>query len=179
MTDNEIVYVVDAQGTVLTQALKTDAHEQGSLHKTVIGCLRYGEDFALVQQAADRQDAGQWVNPVGGHVQAGESNEEALLRECEEEIGTRNIRFAYLGSAQYRRQIIGRDENHLFYVYEIRTTDKIVLGSEAVALQRFTVQELKNLSEQGSDMLGDAYYFVAEKFYKNLLPQNYTYRFRG
>lgn len=174
---DELVDITDEHGVMLRQASKHDAHAQGWLHKTVIGCLRYGEDFALVQQAADRQDAGQWVNPVGGHVRAGESNEEALLRECEEEIGARNVTYIFLGKARFHRQVMGRDENHLFYVYEIRTTDKIVLGPEAVDLQRFTDKELKELSERGSDKLGDAYYFVAEKWFPELLPANYKARY--
>jgi hypothetical protein len=58
MSDNEVVDIVDEMGRVLRQELKTEAHRQGWLHKTVIGCLRYGDDFALVKQASDRQDAG-------------------------------------------------------------------------------------------------------------------------
>lgn len=177
MRDDEMVAVVDERGGVLREVRKTEAHRFGWLHKTVIGCLRYGDDFALVQQAADRQDAGQWVNPVGGHVRAGEANEAALLRECEEEIGTKNVTFTFLGSAPYHRQVIGRDENHLFYVYEIRTDDEIVLGPEAVALLRFTAEELRRLCAKNSPMLGDAYYFVAEKWYPELLPPGYEPRF--
>src|SRR5689334_6410728 len=72
--DEEIVDIVNEDGTVLRQAAKTEAHKHGWLHKTVIGYLKYGDDWALVCQAADRQDAGQLVAPVGGHVQAGESD---------------------------------------------------------------------------------------------------------
>lgn len=71
---NEQVDVIDESGKVLKQALKTEAHTHGWLHKTVIGYLKYGNEWALVRQASDRQDAGQLVAPVGGHVQAGESN---------------------------------------------------------------------------------------------------------
>jgi 8-oxo-dGTP pyrophosphatase MutT (NUDIX family) len=86
--DEELVDVVDESGNVLRQELKTEAHKHGWLHKTAIGYLKYGEDWALVRQAADRQDAGQLVAPVGGHIKAGESDVDGLLRECEEEIGT-------------------------------------------------------------------------------------------
>lgn len=91
--DDEVVDIIDEQMQVVQQALKVEAHKNGSLHKTVIGYLRYGDDWTLVRQAADRQDAGQLVAPVGGHVQASESDIDALLRESEEEIGTRNITY--------------------------------------------------------------------------------------
>ena len=141
--DKEIVDIIDENETVLTQELKTEAHKQGLLHKTVIGFLKYGDDWALVRQAADRQDAGQLVAPVGGHVQAGEADADGLLREAEEEIGTKNITYKHLGKARFHRQVIGRNENHMFVVYEITTTDPINLGSEAVAIERFTPAELK------------------------------------
>jgi 8-oxo-dGTP pyrophosphatase MutT (NUDIX family) len=89
----EIVDIIDESGKVLHQATKEEAHEHGWLHKTVISCLRYGDDWGLVTQAGHKQDAGQLVHPVGGHVKAGESEEDALLRESEEEIGTENIDF--------------------------------------------------------------------------------------
>lgn len=177
MSDTEMVDIVDGQGVVLHQALKTEAHTHGWLHKTVIGCLRYGDDFALVRQAADRQDAGQLVNPVGGHVRAGESDVEALLRESEEEIGARNVQHRLLGTAQFRRQVLGRDENHLFVVYEMTTTDEIVLGPEAVDMQRFTATELQHMAATGSPDLGDAYFFVAEHFYPAVLPPGYKRKY--
>lgn len=177
MSDTEMVDIVDEQGVVLRQALKTEAHMHGWLHKTVIGCLRYGDDFALVRQAADRQDAGQLVNPVGGHVRAGESDVEALLRESEEEIGVRNVQHRLLGAAQFRRQVLGRDENHLFVVYEMTTTDEIVLGPEAVDMQRFTAAELQHMAATGSPDLGDAYFFVVEHFYPAVLPPGYKRKY--
>ena len=173
--DDERVDIVDEKGAVLRQALKTEAHKHGWLHKTVIGCLRYGEDWALVRQAADRQDAGQWVNPVGGHVRAGESDAEALLRESEEEIGTRDIQYTFLGRGRFHRQVIGRDENHLFVVYEIRTDAVIQLGPEATEMNTFSARELKNWAVQNHSGLGDAYLFVAEKFYPDLLPEKPEY----
>lgn len=174
--DQEIVDIVDEQGRVLRQALKTAAHQHGWLHKTVIGYLKYGDDWALVRQAADRQDAGQLVAPVGGHVQAGEDDLTALLREAEEEIGTRNIIHRHIGTVRFHRQVIGRDENHLFVVYEIETPDDLNLGPEAITVQRFTDDQLRRALVDNPEHFGDAYYFVLEKFYPGHLPATWTNR---
>lgn len=170
MQDLELVDIITEQGTAVRQELKTDAHLNGWLHKTVIGYLRYDNEWALVRQAADRQDAGQLVAPVGGHVQAGELDIDALRREAEEEIGTRNITSAYIGSAVFHRQIIGRDENHMFVVYEISTPDAIRLGNEAVALERFSTEALRQALRERPGDFGEAFYFVLEKFYPDYLP---------
>lgn len=176
--DQEIVDIIDESGKVLRQELKTEAHKHGWLHKTVIGYLKYGGDWALVRQAADRQDAGQLVAPVGGHVTAGESDLDALLRESEEEIGTPNITYKHIGNAQFHRQVIGRDENHLFIVYEISTDDPINLGTEAVAIEQFASDELKQAVAEHPENFGAAYYFVLEYFYPEYLPQNYIYQYK-
>jgi 8-oxo-dGTP pyrophosphatase MutT (NUDIX family) len=175
--DTEIVDIVDPQGKALRQELKTDTHRHGWLHKTAIGYMRYGDDWALIRQASDRQDAGQLVAPVGGHVSAGESDVTALLRESKEEIGTDNISYKYVGSAIFRRQVIGRDENHLFMVYEISTDDELVLGIESDALERFTSAELRQALLDKPQQFGAALYFVFEHFYPEYLPQGYEYQY--
>lgn len=174
--DEELVDILGVEDEVLRQELKTDAHKHGWKHKTIIGYLKFGSDWALVRQAADRQDAGQLVAPVGGHVKAGETEIDALLRESEEEIGTRNITYRHVGNKVFHRHVIGRDENHLFAVYEIQTDDPIVLNEESVAIERFSPNELKQALADHPENFGDAYYFVLETFYPDYLPQNYTKR---
>jgi 8-oxo-dGTP pyrophosphatase MutT (NUDIX family) len=176
MADEEQVDIVDNSGSVLRTELKTEAHKHGWLHKTVIGLVRYGDDWGLVRQASDRQDAGQLVSPVGGHVSAGETNDEALLRESDEEIGTANITYTLVGEAIFHRQVIGRDENHLFVVYELSTDDEIRLGHESVALERFTPAELKSELNNNPEKFGDALYFILEHFYPDYLPEHYSAR---
>lgn len=174
--DEEVVDVIDEEGNVLSQVLKTEAHGQGLLHKTVIGYLKYGDDWALVVQAADRQDAGQLVAPVGGHVRAGEDEIAALLREAEEEIGARNITYRPVGREILRRRVIGRDENHLFIVFEISTDDTLTLGKEIAAIEHFSDNDLKEALVKTPERFGEAYYFVLEKFYPDFLPATWTKR---
>jgi len=176
--DDEMVDLVDEHGATKGQLLKTEAHKTGALHKTVIGYLRYGEDWALVRQAGHKQDAAQLVAPVGGHVAAGESEIEGLLRECEEEIGTLNITYELVGRKVFHREVIGRDENHLFVVFEITTNDDIVLNDESVSIDRFTPTELKQALKDKPEDFGDAYYFVLETFYPDYLPASYTFRYK-
>jgi 8-oxo-dGTP pyrophosphatase MutT (NUDIX family) len=174
--DEELVDIVDDAGNVQRQELKVEAHKHGWLHKTAIGYLKYGDDWALIRQAGHKQDAGQLVAPVGGHVKAGESDDDALLRESEEEIGTRNIKYQLIGTKIFHRQVIGRDENHLFLIYEIETDDPIVLNEESVAIERFTRSDLKKALVEHPEEFGDAYYFVLESFYPEYLPAGYKPR---
>lgn len=97
---DELVDIVDDACAVLYSVTKTEAHQKGLLHRTVIGEVRDSKgNWLLVQQSADRQDAGQFVSPVGGHVRAGESDEDALRREAMED--NRHCRFYLRACRQY------------------------------------------------------------------------------
>src|SRR5687767_9284467 len=99
---DELVDIVDSECTVLSCATKSEAHQKGLLHRTVIAEVRDSKgNWILVQQSADRQDAGQYVSPVGGHVRAGESDEDALKRETLEEIGLTDFDFVPVGKLIY------------------------------------------------------------------------------
>ena len=63
----------------------------------------------VVRQNTHKQDSGQYVNPVDGHMRANETLEDALRREVEEEIGWTDFAFAQIGSVVY-----DREEPHLF-----------------------------------------------------------------
>ncbi len=175
--EQEIVDEIDQSGRVLRQLPKTEAHTHGLLHKVVIGYVRYGDDWLFAKQAAHKQDAGQLVAPVGGHVRAGEPEEAALRREVEEEIGTKDFQYTAVGRAIFRRQVIGRDENHLFIVFELTTNAQLEFNDETVALERLSSDQLKRALVTTPTRFGDAFYFNLEHFYPSYLPQDYTPRF--
>lgn len=112
---DELVDIVNEDNQVIGQKLKVEAHKDGDLHRIIIAELVNSRgEYCFVKQAGDRQDPGQFVSPVGGHVGAGEEVESALIRESQEEVGITPEVYEFVGSTIYHRQVIGRDENHLF-----------------------------------------------------------------
>ena len=166
----EIVEVVDEKLNILYTISKQEAHEKGLLHKCVIGgVINSKGEIGLIIPLSNRQDAGQYVNPVGGHVTAGETNEEALKREAMEEMGFSDFKFKLVGKGIFNRHVIGRHENHYFIVYEIYTDQKPKLGNEAESYKWFTKEEIKKNLKDNIKIFGDAYLFVVKNFYKELL----------
>lgn len=168
---DELVDIVNEVNQVLHQTSKSHAHQHGLLHRTVIGEVRDPNgNIVLVKQASDRQDAGQYVSPVGGHAKAGESEEAALRREALEEIGLVEFNSELVGRFVFNRQILGRQENHYFIVYRI-TADpsEFVLGPEAVGHRTFEPLELQSLLKTQPELFGAALFAVLSQFYPELL----------
>lgn len=166
----ERVDIIDESGTLIGVTFKDAAHRDGLLHAVVIGAVRDSVgNRVLVRQASDRQDAGQFVNPVGGHVQAGESLDDALRREVAEEIGWTNFNLTRIGAAVFSRTVLGRHENHLFNVYDIHSDEPMKLSDEAVEIKTFAPDEHRLLIKENPSLFGDAHHFVLNAFPKYFL----------
>ena len=167
---DEQVDIITVDGKYLRIVSKSTAHQKGLLHKTVIAELINSRgEFCFVRQAGDKQDAGQFVSPVGGHVSAGESDEHALIRECQEECGITPTNYKLIGKTIYNREVIGRKENHFFVVYEIYTEEDPVLNHESVEFKRFTKVDIKSLVQSNPAIFGAAWHHVFKIFYPSIL----------
>lgn len=166
----EMVDIVDEQQKILYPLAKSEAHAKGLLHKTVICEVRDKQGrVILVKQASDRQDPGQYVSPVGGHVRSGESDEDAMKREAMEEIGIEDFPYKKVSSFIYNRFVRNRQENHYFIIYELTCNGELNLGSEAVSYKAFTEQELKEELKAHRERFGASYLAIVEKLYPDLL----------
>lgn len=166
----EYVDIVNKLDEVVGKASKQKAHERGLLHRTVIAEV-IGADgkWTLVQQSTDRQDAGQFVSPVGGHVESGETEELALRREAREEYGLAGIHYRLVGKKIFSREVLNRKENHYFILYEIYSDEKPVLNHESVGYERFSNDQLRKELKKNPQKFGDAFRFVVATFYPDLL----------
>lgn len=166
----EKVDVVDESGNVLYQTTKEDAHQKGLLHPCVLCELKDSQgNWILIKQSASKQDAGQWISPVGGHITSGESTEDALRREVNEEVGINQFTSNFIGKLIFNRFVLNRQENHLIYVYELLSDDPISLNDESESYKRFSTGELKQEVKRDHHQFGDAFYEVFKTFYPEIL----------
>ncbi len=171
MNPDELVDIVDEKGNFIEIVSKKEAHEKGLLHKTVISQIIDSKGrWLLVKQSKDKQDAGQYVQPIGGHVTAGETEVDALKREAEEEVGlTGNFKYEFIGRKIFNRYVIGRQENHFFIQYKTHSDAEPIINHESESYKYFTEEELKTELKENPKSFGDAFHFVVREFFHQLL----------
>ena len=97
----EVVPVVEENGLVIGQTTRQSAHSGTKLMHPVIHLHIINRDGCLyIQKRSMKKDLlpGCWDTAVGGHVDYGESLEEALYREASEELGFRDFNPLFLKS---------------------------------------------------------------------------------
>ncbi|HEV7423628.1 MAG TPA: NUDIX hydrolase [Candidatus Paceibacterota bacterium] len=171
MSQDELMDIVDSEGNFLQTLLKREAHEKGLLHKVVLSQVIDSRGrWLLVKPVAGRQDAGQYQSPMGGHVTAGETEEDAFKRETLEEIGLQeDFKYEFVGRKIFNRFVIGRQENHFFIMYKIFSDQEPVLSFEDESYTYFTKEELKKGLKETPELFGEAFRFVVESFFPDLL----------
>lgn len=92
-SDQELIDIVDESDRVTGRATRGEAYARGLRHRVAFVLVRDGDDRIFVH----RRTAEKRVFPslydmfVGGVVGAGETYDEAALREAEEELGVRGL----------------------------------------------------------------------------------------
>ncbi len=84
---HELLNVYDASGSVVGSMARGEAKAKGLAVGAVQLLLVNHEGRVLLQRRRDdKENGGLWDKSVGGHVQAGESFDRALVREANEEL---------------------------------------------------------------------------------------------
>ena len=97
----EMVPVVEENGLVIGQATRKSVHDGTKLMHPVVHLHIINREGCLyIQKRSMRKDLlpGRWDTAVGGHVDYGETLEEALFREASEELGFKEFNPIFLKS---------------------------------------------------------------------------------
>ena len=81
---------------------------------TVLCYLKKGNQYLFMLRNKEKNDLneGKWIG-IGGHIEVGESKEEALIREVKEETGFSVNSFTYRGEILF----INNDYQEIMYVF--------------------------------------------------------------
>ncbi len=113
MAKDEIFPLVNEQGEVMGQATRRECHSGSKLlHPVVHLHVRDAEGRLFLQKRSMTKDIqpGKWDTAVGGHIDFGETVNDALLREAREELGltgfTPEPLFSYVHESDIERELV-------------------------------------------------------------------------
>ena len=117
--NKEIFPIVDEQGNVVGSATRGECHDGSKLLHPVVHLHLFDSAGRIyLQQRPLWKDIqpGKWDTAVGGHVDFGETIEEALFREVREEVGLTDF------NPQFLQRYVFESEREKELVHVFRTT---------------------------------------------------------
>ena len=150
MTDNqqEIFPIVDEEGTVLGRATRGECHNGSKLLHPVVHLHVFNtQGDVYLQKRPEWKDIqpGKWDTAVGGHIDYGETPEEALRREVREELGMTDYIPEFISKYVFESQ----REKELVYVHRTTYDGTIQPSQNELDGGRFwTMDEIRSVMGQ-------------------------------
>lgn len=109
------VIIVNENDEVIGTMPKDEAHKNGTLHRIAVIYVENSKGDILIQERAD----GYLDHSSAGHVDVGESYEEAAYRELAEELGIKEVKLKYVGHGMTKNEIYpgGKKSSHVFDIF--------------------------------------------------------------
>ena len=156
--------VVNDKGEILKIMSRSEIHGNPSLMHRVVHVLVFnGKGELFLQKRSMSKDVapGRWDTSVGGHVNAGETLDEALRREMEEELGIAKtdpeLLYTYIHSNNY--------ETELVYTYSCIYDGEIRFQeSEIDEVRPWNLDEIKETL--GKSILSDNFEHEIDMYFK-------------
>ncbi len=152
MKDNqqEIFPVVDEEGMIVGKATRGECHSGSRLlHPVVHLHVFNAQGDVYLQKRPEWKDIqpGKWDTAVGGHLDYGETPEEALRREVREELGITDFEPQFIGKYVFESQ----RERELVYVHRTTYNGEIKPSQDELDGGRFwTMQEISEATGKHS-----------------------------
>lgn len=165
---NEIFPIVDEEGRVIGSATRGECHSGSKLLHPVVHLHVFnsaGEVFLQKRPEWKDIQPGKWDTAVGGHIDYGETPEDALRREVREELGITDFTPEFVAKYVFESS----REKELVYVHRCIYDTPILPSHEELDGGRFwTMQELREAI--GKDELTPNFESEFQRFFMNGTP---------
>lgn len=160
--DDELIDILDDEGNIIGSKMKSQAHRDGSWHMSAHAWIIQNGKIMLQKRASTKDFfPGRYDVSCAGHVKSGESCEDAMVRELNEELGLR-VSIDRLENIGKRKQVSfmkerGLVSKEIISIFLLRLGNEIIdfNTSEICEIRLFGVGELKELLLSCPDIFVD------------------------
>ena len=165
----ERLTLVDENDQPIAIGDRKEAWAKGYYTRNIRIVLRDENGRMLSQKRSMKKDLypGMWTVAAGGHVDEGETWDEAALREMEEEIGV-STPLKLIGDFSFKNDEDDKKVRQIIHVYEgiIDSSMQFNLeGDEVEATKWYRLDELRTAMQQTPDIFTPSFREVIERFY--------------
>ncbi|MDA3896994.1 MAG: NUDIX domain-containing protein [Desulfobacteraceae bacterium] len=146
MASTEIIDIVDKENNVVGTTDVNTAHNEKLMHR-VAGVFVFSPDGHLYLQTGNKY--GKLDLSVGGHVQKGESYEQAAQRETHEEIGL-EVALTHVSTFLPKEARL----NHFWAIFTANAPEGWVFTEteEVKSLEKISLDEIKQMMKSEPDL---------------------------
>jgi isopentenyldiphosphate isomerase len=173
----EILSIVNENDEVIGQEDRKVIHQKGLRHREVHVWFVTRDHKVIFQKRGLHKETfpGLFDATVGGHVEIGESYEDAAIREAQEETGIiipkDKLFFVQNAKTETHDNLAGLQNNTFkmtySYVCDIDVSSLKLEDGDALGFEAFSIDELENISEDNR-----------KKFIKRFLSEEYINLFK-
>lgn len=163
---HELIEIVDREGNTIGVVKRAEAHGNPALlHKVVHLLVTNHKGDILLQKRSIHKDVapGLWDTSVGGHIDVGETIEQALKRESLEELGIDHCELSFLYSYIHSNPY----ESELVYTYKTTYEGPFRYNTDEIEEIRFWSIEEIQYALQG-DLLSDNFKSEFSRYIEHL-----------
>ncbi len=159
------VEIVNEKDEIIGKMLKVEAHKNGTLHRISVVYVENEQGQIVIQQRTD----GYLDHSAAGHVEIGETYEEAAKRELEEELGIKDVALEYVGHGHTENEKYpDRLVSHMFDVFKCKADPGKLQQDEVKGVYWADPHQIANQMEKESSKFCEGFIeslkiYLAEK----------------
>jgi isopentenyldiphosphate isomerase len=145
-----LVLELEEPGAPRRISTKVASHKADALHDIAVLYLFDKDGKLLLQKRADN---GKWDHSVGGHMLPGESAQEAIVREAEEELGITQLSCESVLQDFRPEPSFTKSRKHRFNVFKASFDESVLnLSDETTETERFSPEDLREKMKENPDL---------------------------
>jgi len=164
---SEYFYVVDENDNVIGRASRSECHRKGLIHRSVYIIVINDRGEIFLQKRSMNKDLypGYYACSATGHVEYGESYEEAAKRELKEELG---IEAPLKKICKFK--CFSETEREISVLYVCYHNGPFNLNSEEISGGEFLkIDEVKRVLESGEKRFAYGSILALKEFFKHFV----------